>query len=205
MFIISSCLTGRFKYLTEKFNYVEAYVLRVCAKAHRPVALSSVVLVPCGLPAAGILHLLPRPVVISILLVDRLDVCLAVWVEQFLAAFLPRTFHFGRGNVPIRPAFPGDSAQVLTQVLHRRPSKEPVPTVDLVDDEIRLKNNNVRDHWIVQRIRIFGDVEILLHNTTRVGQKGPVCADSATVFIRLREVIRADGDKSAIAYFHFTV
>jgi hypothetical protein len=38
-----------------------------------------------------------------------------------------------------------------------------------VDDEIRLKDNNVRDHWIVQRVRIFGDVEILLDNTARVG------------------------------------
>ena len=105
----------------------------------------------------------------SILLVDRLGVRLAVWVEQFLPAFLPRTFHFGRRNVPIRPAFLGDSAQILTQLLHGWPSEEPVSAVDLVDDEIRLKNNNVRDHWIVQRVRIFGDVEILLDNTARVG------------------------------------
>jgi hypothetical protein len=32
-----------------------------------------------------------------------------------------------------------------------------------------------------------------------------VCADAATVFVRLREGIRADGDKSAIPYFHCTV
>jgi hypothetical protein len=48
-------------------------------------------------------------------------------------------------------------------------SKKPVPAVDLVDDEIRLKNSNVRDHWIMQRVCIFGDVEILLDNTARVG------------------------------------
>jgi len=32
----------------------------------------------------------------SILLVDGLGVCLAVWVEKFLAAFLPHTFHLRR-------------------------------------------------------------------------------------------------------------
>ena len=44
----------------------------------------------------------------SILLVDRLGVCLAVWVEQFLAAFLPRSFISGveRPN----PVHAGDSA-----------------------------------------------------------------------------------------------
>jgi hypothetical protein len=57
-----------------------------------------------------------RSEVESILVVDRLGVCLAVWVEQFLAAFLPRTFHFVRRNIPIRPAFLRDSAQILTQV-----------------------------------------------------------------------------------------
>ena len=105
----------------------------------------------------------------SILLVDGLGVCLAVWVEKFLAAFLPRTFHLRRRNVPIRPAFPGDRAQVLTQFLHGRSSKEPVPAVDLVDDETRFKDDNVRDHWIVHGVGIFRDVEILLNNTARVG------------------------------------
>ena len=105
----------------------------------------------------------------SILLVDGLGVCLAVWVEKFLAGFLPRTFHLRRRNVPIRPAFPGDRAQVLTQFLHGRSSKEPVPAVDLEDDETRFKDDNVRDHWIVHGVGIFRDVEILLNNTARVG------------------------------------
>ena len=105
----------------------------------------------------------------SIQLVEGLGVCLAVWVEKFLAAFLPRTFHLRRRNVPIRPAFPGDRAQVLTQFVHGRSSKEPVAAIDFVDDETRLKNNNVGDHWIVQMVRILGDVEILLNDTSRVG------------------------------------
>ena len=39
----------------------------------------------------------------------------------------------------------------------------------------------------------------------RPGEKGPVCADAATVFVRLREGIRADRYKPAITDFHFAV
>ena len=41
------------------------------------------------------------------------------------------------------------------------------------------------DHGIVDRIRVFGDVEIFLHDTPRVGEERPVGANSASVFIRL--------------------
>jgi hypothetical protein len=32
-----------------------------------------------------------------------------------------------------------------------------------------------------------------------------VCADSAAVFVSIGQVIRADSDQLAVAYFHFTV
>jgi hypothetical protein len=38
-------------------------------------------------------------------LTEGLDVRLAVWIEQFLAALLPCRFEFGRCDVPVRPAF----------------------------------------------------------------------------------------------------
>jgi hypothetical protein len=63
----------------------------------------------------------------------------------------------------------------------------------------------VRDHRIVGRICVFGDVEILLHDTPRVLKEGPVSADAATVFVRLDDVAGADRDKPAIANLHLTV
>src|SRR5579875_3951756 len=74
----------------------------------------------------------------SILLLYRLGVSFTVRVEQFLPAIRPVAFHLRRGNVPIRPAFLRDSAKILTQILHRGPSKKPVPVVDFVDHEVRL-------------------------------------------------------------------
>ena len=43
-----------------------------------------------------------------ILFTESLGVRLAVRVEEFLAALLPCRFEFGRGDVPVRPAFPGN-------------------------------------------------------------------------------------------------
>jgi len=63
----------------------------------------------------------------------------------------------------------------------------------------------VGDHGIVERIRVFGDVQILLDNTRRVGQKRPVSIDPAAKFIAFRDVVGADGDQAAIADFEFTV
>ena len=51
----------------------------------------------------------------SILFADGLDVGFAVWIEQLFAAFLPGLFHFGRRDVPVRPAFFGNGAQILAK------------------------------------------------------------------------------------------
>ena len=45
-----------------------------------------------------------------ILFTDRLGIGFAVGVEEFLAALLPSGFQFGRGDVPVRAAFPGNGA-----------------------------------------------------------------------------------------------
>jgi hypothetical protein len=57
----------------------------------------------------------------------------------------------------------------------------------------------------VGRIRIFGDVEILLDDTPRVREEGPMSADTAAIFVRLGNVVGADRDKAAIANFHLTM
>ena len=51
-----------------------------------------------------------------ILFTESLDVGFAVRVEELLAALLPRSSEFGRSDVPIRPAFLGNGAQVLAEV-----------------------------------------------------------------------------------------
>src|ERR1700740_3358101 len=61
------------------------------------------------------------------------------------------------------------------------------------------------DHRVVGRIRIFGDVEILLDDTPRVRKEGPMSADTAAIFIRLSDVVSADRDKAAIANLHLTM
>ncbi len=61
------------------------------------------------------------------------------------------------------------------------------------------------DHWIVGRIRIFRDVEILLDDPPRVRKEGPMSADTGAIFVRLDDVVGADCDKAAIANLHLTV
>jgi hypothetical protein len=61
------------------------------------------------------------------------------------------------------------------------------------------------DHGIVEGIRIFSNVEIFLDDTSRVREEGPVSADTATIFVRLGDVVGTDGDKPAIANLNLAV
>jgi len=63
----------------------------------------------------------------------------------------------------------------------------------------------VGDHGIVERIRVFGDVEIFLDDTPRVGEERPVGTDSAAIFIRLSDVVGANRDKPAIGNLELTM
>src|SRR5271156_1785851 len=140
-----------------------------------------------------------------VLLADRLGVGLAVRIEAFLVALLPSGFELGRRDVPIRPALPGDRAQILAEILGRWAAEEPIAIIDLVNDEIRLEHNRMRDHRVVDRIGVFGDVQILLDGAPRVGEKRPVGAGSATKFIRLDNAIGAYCDEPAIADLHLAM
>src|SRR5271156_1450521 len=61
------------------------------------------------------------------------------------------------------------------------------------------------NHGIVDGIGVFGDVEILLNNAPRIGEKGPVSPYSATIFVRLGDVVGADRDQPAIANLHLAM
>src|SRR5215468_2857093 len=91
-----------------------------------------------------------------IVFTQSLDVRFAVRVEEFFAALLPRRFEFGRCDVPVRPAFLGYGSQVLAEIFHCGSAPEPVAVVDLVNDKTGLEDYHVRDHGIIDRIRVFG-------------------------------------------------
>ena len=129
----------------------------------------------------------------------------AVRIEEFLAALLPRRFEFGRCDVPVRPAFLGNRAQVLAEFFQSGPAEEPVAVVDLINDQTGLEDNHVGDHGIVDRVGVFGDVEIFLDDAPRVGEERPVRTDSAAIFIRLGDIVGADRDKPAIANLELTM
>ena len=61
------------------------------------------------------------------------------------------------------------------------------------------------DHGIVDRIGVFGDVQVFLHQTPRVGQERPVSADSAAIFIRLSDIVGAYCHQPAIGHLELTV
>jgi hypothetical protein len=63
----------------------------------------------------------------------------------------------------------------------------------------------VRNHGIVDWIGVFGDIEIFLDHTPRVGEERPVGAHSAAIFVRLSDIVGANRDKPAIANFELMV
>jgi hypothetical protein len=57
----------------------------------------------------------------------------------------------------------------------------------------------------MERIGVFGDVEVFLDFTPRIGEKRPVGADTCAIFIRLRDIVGADCDQPAIGNLEFTI
>jgi len=146
-------------------------------------------------------HPVVRGVYTLVLFPDSLGVGLAVGIKAFLAALSPCRFQLGCGDVPVGSAFLGHGTQVLSKIFQCRPAEEPVSHIDLVYNESRLEDNGVWDHRIMQRIRIFGDIEIFLDFARRIGKEWPVGAGSAAKFIRLSNIVGANSDQPAIANF----
>jgi hypothetical protein len=140
-----------------------------------------------------------------ILFTESLIVHFAVRIKEFLAALLPRRFEFCHCDVPVCPTFFGYGTEVLAEIFHSGPAEEPVAVVDLINDKTGLEDNHVGDHGIVGRIRVFGDVEIFLDDTPRVGEERPVGTDPAAIFIRLSDIVGADRDKPAIGNLELTM
>ncbi len=116
--------------------------------------------------------------ILLILLAKRLSVGFAIGIEELFAALLPRSLHFGSCDIPIRPAFLRDYAEILTEVLKRRAAEEPIAVLDLVNDETRFHDDDMGNHRIVVWIGVFGDVEILLNDSSRIRKERPVSGNA---------------------------
>ena len=57
----------------------------------------------------------------------------------------------------------------------------------------------------MERIGVFGDIEVFMDFTPRVGEERPVGADTCAIFIRLRDIVGADCDQPAIGNLEFTM
>ena len=92
-----------------------------------------------------------------------------VGVKEFLITLLPRSCQIRSCDIPIGSTFSENRTQILAEILDCGSAKEPVAVVDLVNDETRFKHDRMWDHRIVQRIRVFGNIEIFLNYTPGVG------------------------------------
>ena len=107
---------------------------------------------------------------------------------------LPRCFQIRICDIPIGSTLSENCTQILAKILDCGSAKEPVAVVDLVNDETRFKHDRMWDHRIVQRIRVFGNIEIFLNYTAGIGQERPVGANSTSKFIGLNDVVCSDCD-----------
>src|SRR3984957_9613895 len=98
---------------------------------------------------------------LSRLLAEYFGVGFPVGIKAVLFAPLPSGFHFRSGYVPIRAALLQYRSQVLPQLFVGWPAEEPIPIVDFKNQQSRLQHNGVRDHRIVPRIGVLGNVQIL--------------------------------------------
>src|ERR1700719_2406109 len=81
----------------------------------------------------------------------------------------PEDRQFRSSDVPVRTAFLQHSTQVLPKLFDGRSAKKPVAVIDLAYNETRFEDDNMRNHRIVLGVRVFGDVEILLNLSCRIG------------------------------------
>jgi hypothetical protein len=140
-----------------------------------------------------------------ILFAEGLEIGFTVGVEKIFAALLPGGFEFGGGDVPVWAAFLADGTEVLAEIFDGGTAEEPVAVIDFINEKTGLKDDHVGDHGIVERVGVLGDVEIFLEDTAGIGEERPLGTDSAAVFVRLGDVVGADGNEAAVRDFKFAM
>ena len=112
----------------------------------------------------------------------------------------PRPAQPRRAQIPVRAGLARHGAQVVPEVVEGRAAPEPVAVVDAVDDQSRLEHERVRDHRVVVRIGVLGDVEVLLDCSAGVGQERPRGADRRAEL--LQRVVLVGGDRDDLGIGH---
>jgi len=150
---------------------------------------------------------LPQPGadVVSLLLGEDLRVALAVRMKYGFLSPSPRLAKPWLGEVPVGTTPLEYRPQVAPQLLDGGPPEEPVSHVDVVNYKLGLEYDRVRNHRVVRGIRLFGDVEILLHLPGGIREEGPVRAGGRAKLIGLDQVVRADRHEAAVADFDLAI
>src|SRR3989442_7781389 len=120
-------------------------------------------------------------------------------------ALRPGCLQLRLAEVPVGPAALQDGAQVVAQLFDGGPAEEPVAHVDLVDAQARIGHERVRDHRVVVRVSVLGDVEVLLHLAAWIGKEGPARADAGAELVRLGQAVSADGHQPAVPDLHLAM
>src|SRR5579872_6771911 len=105
-----------------------------------------------------------------------------------------------RAEIPVRPDLAAHGPQVAPEINHRWSPPEPIPVVDAVDHQARLKHERVRDHRIVIGVGVLLYVEVFLNLPVRVGEKGPLSADGRTKL--LERVVIVSGNRRDLRVGH---
>src|ERR1700757_4689068 len=98
-------------------------------------------------------------------------------VETREVTRIPRLAESRSAQIPVSTDFTCHGAQVVPKIDDRWTPPEPVPVIDAVNHKARLEHERMRDHRIVLGVGVLLDVEILLNDSVRIGQKCPHCSD----------------------------
>ena len=115
-------------------------------------------------------------------------------VEMREVAPVPRLAQSRRAQVPIRADLTRRCAQVLPQIVDRRPPPVPVAVIDAVNDQSRLEHERVRNHRIVLGVGVLRDVEVFLDRPFGIREKGPLGANRGSKLLKRVVVIGRDRD-----------
>jgi len=94
---------------------------------------------------------------------------LVIGIKSVTFTLLPCGFQCGLCDVPVRAALPQHSTQVLPKLFDGRSAKKPVAVIDLEYNETWFEDDDIRDHRIVFRVRVLGNIEVLLNLASRIG------------------------------------
>src|SRR5271166_7021296 len=122
-----------------------------------------------------------------------------VRVEDAFVAFVPSLAQSGCGKVPIRADLAEDLAHVMPQVLDRGPAPEPIPIVDLADDETWLEHERIRNRRVVARVGVFLDVEIFGDLAAGIRQESPFSTDGSFELVSSEDRVGHDRHDLRIA------